>query len=119
MRTGETASRKSWQLYDLENDLGETKNLIGEHPDIVQALREALFEAAAWAAAEPERAAAEAARLTRLSQEVTAESLAYTGIEAVPAAQVRTELEQFFRVLADANPALIGGALPDDGFYGE
>ncbi len=96
-----------------------TDALAAEHPEIVQVLREALFDAAAWAAAEPERTAAEAARLTRLSQAVTAESLAYTGIEVVPAAQVRTELEQFFRVLADANPALIGGALPDDGFYGE
>jgi NitT/TauT family transport system substrate-binding protein len=96
-----------------------TDALATEHPEIVAALHEALVEAAAWADTEPDRAAAEAARLTRLSQEVTAESLANSGIEVVPAAQVRTELEQFYQLLADADPALIGGALPDDGFYGE
>lgn len=32
-------------------------------------------------------------------------------------AEVRTTLEPYYQVLFDANPASIGGAMPDDGFY--
>lgn len=32
------AALPSMQLYDLENDPGETRNVIGEHPDVVRRL---------------------------------------------------------------------------------
>ncbi len=34
------ASATSWQLYDMENDPGEKKNIATEHPDIVRQLSE-------------------------------------------------------------------------------
>ena len=34
------ASATSWQLYDMENDPGEKKNIAAEHPDIVKQLSE-------------------------------------------------------------------------------
>lgn len=36
---------------------------------------------------------------------------------SVPARAAKEQLEHFFTVLYEANPALIGGSLPDDGFY--
>lgn len=35
----------------------------------------------------------------------------------VSGGDIRTTLEPYFQVLFDANPASIGGAMPDDGFY--
>ena len=96
-----------------------TDALATEHPEIVTALRQALGEAAAWAEANPDDAAAVAAELTRLSQTVTADSLAHTQLNIISAQEARPELEQLFTRLAAANPDLIGGALPDDAFYGE
>jgi len=35
----ETPTREKWQLFDLENDLGENKNLAQQHPEVVDRLR--------------------------------------------------------------------------------
>ncbi len=37
--TGKKATEKNWQLFDLENDFGETANAIGDHPEIAGRLR--------------------------------------------------------------------------------
>lgn len=37
--TGQSASEKHWRLYDLENDPGETRNVISRHPEIRTRLR--------------------------------------------------------------------------------
>jgi len=39
VRTGEQATEKNWQLYDLKNDLGEATNVKKNHPEIVARLR--------------------------------------------------------------------------------
>ena len=33
------ATRKNWRLYDLQNDPGESQNLIAKHPEIAERLR--------------------------------------------------------------------------------
>lgn len=58
-----------------------------------------------------------AARIDLLSAEAVADALAVSPLEAVPALAARGELEFFYGVLAERNPALVGGRLPDDGFY--
>lgn len=58
-----------------------------------------------------------AERSGRLDAEAVAESLAHSRLDAVPAAAARAELEPFLgRLLAD-QPGVVGGRLPDDGFY--
>lgn len=37
--TGVKGERKNWRLFDLQNDPGEKKNLVNEHPEIVERLR--------------------------------------------------------------------------------
>ena len=39
-------------------------------------------------------------------------------LEVVPSRDARAELEHLFAKLVAKNPALVGGKLPDDGFYG-
>lgn len=58
-----------------------------------------------------------AKQLTMLSAEAIADSLSVVQMQAVPAAQVREEVEFFFELLLQKNPALIGGKLPPADFY--
>lgn len=59
-----------------------------------------------------------AKRIDLLSPEAVTDSLAVSQMEAVPASQARLELETFYTQLLNKNPALMGGKLPDSGFYG-
>lgn len=59
-----------------------------------------------------------AKRADMLSAEAVADSIRVGQNRFVAANQARGELEAFFRVLIDKQPALVGGKLPDAGFYG-
>lgn len=59
-----------------------------------------------------------AKRIDLLTPEAVADSLAVSQTRHVAAAAARPELEFFFGQLYARNPALVGGKLPDDGFYG-
>ncbi len=58
-----------------------------------------------------------ARRIDLLSPEAVADSLAVSRMQPVAIAAARPELEFFFARLHEANPALIGGKLPDERFY--
>ena len=45
------------------------------------------------------------------------ESLKNITWEFTPAAQARPSLEAFYQALSEISPEVIGGKLPDDGFY--
>ncbi|APW46565.1 ABC transporter substrate-binding protein [Rhodoferax antarcticus] len=59
-----------------------------------------------------------AKRVDLLSAEAVADSLAVSQLRHVPTAAAQPELQFFFERLHSANPALIGGKLPDGAFYG-
>ena len=59
-----------------------------------------------------------AKRIDLLSPEAVADSMAASQTRHVTAAAAKPELEFFFGQLHAKNPALIGGKMPDDGFYG-
>lgn len=44
-------------------------------------------------------------------------AIPYCGITYVLAQEAKTELNSFYKVLFDSNPASVGGKLPDDAFY--
>lgn len=58
-----------------------------------------------------------AKRIDLLSPEAVADALAVCQMEAVPAGKAKAELEAFYTQLHQRNPALVGGKLPDAGFY--
>ncbi len=94
-----------------------TDQLLAEHPDTVAALETTLADAVAWAETNPEEAANIASDLNRLTISANADSFAHTQLDAIPAYEVREELDIFFQALYDFNPDLLGGALPDESFY--
>ena len=59
-----------------------------------------------------------AKRIDLLSPEAVADSLAVSQTQHVTALKAKTELEFFFTQLHAKNPALVGGKLPDEKFYG-
>lgn len=59
-----------------------------------------------------------ARRIDLLSPEAVADSLAVSQNRHVPAHVARDELVHFFGQLEAKNPALVGGKLPDERFYG-
>ena len=59
-----------------------------------------------------------AKRVDLLTPEAVADSMKVSQMRFVPAAEARPELETFFRRLHARQPALLGGKLPDAGFYG-
>ena len=58
-----------------------------------------------------------AERIEMLTPEAVADSIAVSQFRHVPAVEARWELEDFFNLLWQRAPALIGGRMPDDGFY--
>ncbi len=97
--------------------LAVTDAFTGANPGIVDALQAALEQAAASAVANPGKAAADATAALEMPPPVLAASIATSNLVALRASQARASIESMLKTLSDADPALIGGKLPDDGFY--
>ncbi len=91
---------------------------LADRPDLIERIHRAYAEALDWCRQHPtECAEAVARRIDLLTPEAVADAIAVSPLEAVPAPQARAELTFFLGVLAERNPALIGGRQPDDAFY--
>src|SRR5690606_10834304 len=86
------------------------------NPEADDALQAALEQAAASVNANPEKAAADATGALEMPPPVLAASIATSNLVALRASTVRTEIESMLTTLSDADPALIGGKLPDPAF---
>ena len=80
-------------------------------------LQKAIEAALADALADPAAAADAVADALGFPAEIIAASFPTSHLSAIPASAARKTLEGFYGVLAEANPAIIGGKLPGDGFY--
>jgi len=86
--------------------------------DLIQAFSEAYSQAAAWAVLNPDEIGALAEKgIEGLRAPAAASSLRFSELRAVPAIEVRRELEFYFTKLMELAPDIIGGKLPDAGFY--
>lgn len=89
-----------------------------ERPELVARIEAAYADSLAWCKAHAaDCGRLVAARIDVLSAEAVADSIAVSQLAAVPAGAARAELEFMFGRLLAKNPALVGGKLPDDGFY--
>jgi NitT/TauT family transport system substrate-binding protein len=87
-------------------------------PRVVDRFMEEYAKATRWCLEHPEEAGVIVAkRIDMLTPEAVADSIKVSQFRHVPAREARQELEVFFEVLEKRNPALIGGKMPDDGFY--
>lgn len=83
----------------------------------IDALQTAIEAALADALGDPQTAAVAAADALGFPPEIVAASFPTSHLSAIRASAARESLEGFFGVLAQANPAIIGGRNPGDGFY--
>jgi NitT/TauT family transport system substrate-binding protein len=97
--------------------LAVTAAFAEQSPDIVKALHRATVEAASWVKSEPAAAAALGAARLGFPKAPTQLALEEGDATVIAARAARPSIEAFLGALAELSPALIGGKLPDDGFY--
>lgn len=85
--------------------------------DGIEVLQQAIERAVEIVKARPQEAAALAAEALGLPVPVIAEAVGHSNLVARRAQSAKAEIEALFNVLAEADPRIIGGKLPDDGFY--
>lgn len=92
---------------------------VREQPQVLAAVQQAYARSVAWCRAHPlECGELMAQRIDMLTPDAVADAIATSQLDAVPAAQARPDLEFFFAQLHARDPALLGGKLPDAGFFG-
>ncbi len=92
---------------------------VREQPQVLAAVQQAYARSVAWCRAHPlECGELMAQRIDMLTPDAVADAIATSQLDAVPAAQAQPELEFFFAQLHARDPALLGGKLPDAGFFG-
>lgn len=97
--------------------LAVTAGFAERAPDLLASLQTALVAATAAVKADPEAAADNAAGVLNLPAPVLAASIPNSNLVARPASEARVEIEAMLALMAAADAAIIGGRLPDDGFY--
>jgi len=83
----------------------------------LETLQSALQAAVAYTLEHPLRASVAAASELGLLGPVVAEAIPHSNLVALTGSSVRPDLERFFSILAEDDPRIIGGKLPDDAFY--
>lgn len=92
-------------------------SLITDHPEAALAIRNGLGQAVSWVNANPSQAAKSYAGMFDLKPPLLEASLKAFPLAGVSGAQARKELESFLSALMAMSPKLLGGRLPDAGFY--
>jgi NitT/TauT family transport system substrate-binding protein len=97
--------------------LAASARLVETEPEVVAAAHAACVEAGAWVRAHPDEAAAAAGPALGLPAPVIAASLPHVHLDVVSAQAAREDIEVYFRHLMELAPGIVGGRLPDPGFY--
>ena len=89
-----------------------------DRPDVVQRVQSTYADALLWCEQQPDACGAlVASQVKMLTPEGVADSVRVDNTAFVTAADARAELEFFYKLLYERQPALLGGKLPDAGFY--
>ncbi len=94
-----------------------TEKLFAAHPQLPDQLQDILEVAAQRVNADPAKAASIAAQSLDFPEPVLAASIATSRLVVTRAAKARPAIETMLETLSSSEPAIIGGRLPDDGFY--
>ncbi|MGE4423124.1 MAG: ABC transporter substrate-binding protein [Pseudodesulfovibrio sp.] len=92
-------------------------SLAADSPETVAELQTGIGEAVDWINAHPADAAKQCADFFGLKAPVLQKSLEAFPIRRNPAATARKDLEFYYSALMGMSPKLVGGKLPDEGFY--
>ncbi|MBW7920839.1 MAG: ABC transporter substrate-binding protein [Rubellimicrobium sp.] len=85
--------------------------------DLIADLQAVMEDATAAVIADPEAAAAHASPYMEQPAPMLAASIPHAKLVATPASTARPQLEAMFALMAGGDAAILGGGLPDDGFY--
>jgi len=93
--------------------------VLGEQdPELIKRFNDEYAKALEWYKANPKEAGIETAKaLPMLDAVALADSIKYVNLENVNAIDSKEQLNAFLEVLMKSEPKLIGGKIPDDGFY--
>ena len=94
-----------------------TTPFLDANPGIADTMQKIVEQAVEEVKADPAGAAAAATEALEMPAPILAASLATSNLVARRASEARPTVEAMLRALAEADPGLIGGRLPDDGFY--
>ncbi len=97
--------------------LAVTQRFGADHADLIAPLHAALAAATATVLADPAAAANHAAGPLDQPAPLLAASIPHANLTATPASTARPALEAMFALMMTADAAIMGGKLPDDGFY--
>lgn len=97
--------------------LAVTEGFTRTSGDLVADLQAILQEATAATIADPEAAAAHAAPYLEQPAPMLAAAIVHSNLVATPASAARPALEAMYELMAGNDAAILGGSLPDDGFY--
>lgn len=97
--------------------LAATEAFVQAGGDTLPALQEALVRANAEVLADPALAAAAAAGPLEVPAPVLAASIPHARLAVHAASEARPAIESMLSLMAESDAAIIGGKLPDDGFY--
>lgn len=97
--------------------LAATEGFMQSGADILPALQDALIRANAEVLADPARAASAATGPLEMPAPVLAASIPHARLAVRPASEARPAIEAMLSLMAETDAAIIGGKLPDDGFY--
>lgn len=94
------------------------KSFANQHPDLVDAYLKLLEESINWANTNQAEAAALIVKHNILpSERLAEESIPRCNLQYSQAWKEMKGIEEYFRVFYEFSPLVVGGKLPDDGFY--
>jgi len=97
--------------------LGVQEDLVQKHPEVVAAFHQACVDASAWVVNNPASAGRLGEDYLGVKAAVLEASVPHVRLDITPTATVREDIEYYLTSLMRLNPDLVGGRLPDDGYY--
>jgi NitT/TauT family transport system substrate-binding protein len=89
-----------------------------DNKEVVEAFEKAYEEAMEWYKAHPKEAGAMVVKHIKMfTPEAVADSISHVQLDVVRAKEAKKNIEFFFTQMQKKSPKIIGGALPDEGFY--
>lgn len=92
-------------------------SIIEEHPQVIESVQAELKKAIVWTKDNPTQAAELGTKYLGLKPKTIELSLTRTQLDMVTGLAAKEDLEFWFSRLMEKNPKLLGGKLPDAGFY--
>ena len=115
--------QKLWEKVSKTDAIPQAGLVVGkgfegqEGKKKIAALNECFSAALEKIKADPEKAAEQVGDLLDFPPRLIAASVAFSHLVVHNAREAKPSLETFFNVLIEQNSAILGGKLPDDGFY--